>query len=693
MSKKVEINESKVVMLKEPHFKLLLTSVAIISFAMGWYWVKHQEKGALSVMPSSPLKRFQRLGSKDINISINNESKRTRFSKISISIQSSQAWGLMKVSENGQCQFSEPWVMVKKNFFKNIKNENHENSYSFQFKKNDGEISDCFVKSINHDNTAPTVSWDSEEAVEIVSDDQTVVKFTVKDNSENHGLKIKCQWPDSDVFVPCQSPVGIKGRVNLDGPFVVGVIAEDSAGNSSGPIYRTLHRDTKPPRLLMTQAPPKMNSERHPIFKFIGFDDGLGVVAFECLLPGEDVYTSCQSPLELSDLVAGPNALIVRAIDHAGNRSLSQEIAWEYRPGEYRSSITVDVKPGVRGSVLAMKVSKYSRGIAHAGPTYCKKNSEDMKECPSQIFWKSLAPGQNDFKISSHREGFDSSATAFSWFVDTEQPIIRPLALPEKVSFQKTADFSFRAIDPHPGSGIQRWSYQLDGGEEQSFKGAISLKSLSPGKHKLKVFAEDGMGNRSRPYMYSWTVSQERSPIHFISKPKDVLNGSPETLEFEIMGSYKIDCYIDGKKQNSCPSPINIGHFSEGDHIIEWVSRAKDGRSSFQEAFQWTIDRTGPQIQVTKNFGDALAIGEKGEVIFQVSDSSDQLVYLCTLNGKPVECEQRSQIPVFSSKDSPSFFTVVAKDKVGNYSIETLKWIVKDSDQETRQPAFSKGKK
>ncbi len=119
---------------------------------------------------------------------------------------------------------------------------------------------------------------------------------------------------DAAGWQPCASPKTYNPLA--DGPHSVEVRAKDPAGNTdASPAQASWTVDTAPPQTTKGDGPEGAIGPGPVSFEFSSGDSG---ATFLCSLDGATA-SSCPTPYEITDPEPGPHALVVKAVDSAGN--------------------------------------------------------------------------------------------------------------------------------------------------------------------------------------------------------------------------------------------------------------------------------------------------------------------------------------------------------------------------------------
>jgi DNA-binding beta-propeller fold protein YncE len=245
---------------------------------------------------------------------------------------------------------------------------------------------------------------------------------------------------------------------------------------------------------------------------------------FHCALDGGP-YAPCNSTKTYpSGLAEGPHTFYAYATDTLGFEGNPSQYPWTIDTTPPTASIT-----GKPSSPTGSTTASFSFTSNEAGSTFlCARDSVTYAACPSPKVYSSLASGTHVFHVKAiDPAGNVSSATSYSWVIDTTPPTISITSGPSGYAQSTNATFGFSS-----GDSSATFQCKLDGGSYAGCTSPTAFSSLSAGQHTFYVFAVDNLGNQSSPAHRSWTVdTQTHRPDNQIATGttyvgNDVYNGT-----------------------------------------------------------------------------------------------------------------------------------------------------------------------
>jgi hypothetical protein len=134
----------------------------------------------------------------------------------------------------------------------------------------------------------------------------------------------------------------------------------------------------------------------------------------------------------------------------------------------------------------------------------CQLDGSAFSACSSPKTYSGLSQGSHTFSVRAQDgAGNQSSATSFSWKIDTTAPPTPTItSTPANPTKQTKASFKFG--DTETGVGFL---CQLDGSAFSACSSPQSYSGLSMGSHTFSAKAKDAAGNLSSAASFTWTIS------------------------------------------------------------------------------------------------------------------------------------------------------------------------------------------
>ncbi len=194
-----------------------------------------------------------------------------------------------------------------------------------------------------------------------------------------------------------------------DRPHTIVILATDAAGNTASDSIVVTIDTVSPDPVQVGTAPASVTSSTSVTFSFTDTKPG---VSFQCSLDGA-TWSTCTPPVTFSGLAGGPHTLLVRAVDEAGNISVSTQYAWTVQ----RTPPAPAILGGPASATTAhATVFTFS---APAGTTLeCSVDGGTYAPCPAQLSISSLSMGVHSLAVRSVDEAGNVSApTVYKWSV------------------------------------------------------------------------------------------------------------------------------------------------------------------------------------------------------------------------------------------------------------------------------------
>jgi DNA-binding beta-propeller fold protein YncE len=236
-------------------------------------------------------------------------------------------------------------------------------------------------------------------------------------------------------------------------------------------------------------------------FSFTANEPG---ATFHCKLDG-DIYAPCTSPRNYSGLVEGPHIFYAYATDTLGFDGNPTQYPWTIDTTPPTASITAKPASPTGSTTASFSFTsnepgskfQYYRDTGSWGPT--------SPTSTASITYNSLGNGSHTFHVRAvDPAGNVSSATSYSWVIDTTPPTISITSGPSGYAQSTNATFGFSS-----GDSSATFQCKLDGGSYAGCTSPTAFSSLSAGQHTFYVFAVDNLGNQSSPAHRSWTVDTQ----------------------------------------------------------------------------------------------------------------------------------------------------------------------------------------
>lgn len=324
---------------------------------------------------------------------------------------------------------------------------------------------------------------------------------------------------------------------------------------------------------------------------------------------------------------------------------------------------------------------------------FCRINSQSQySQCMPQVILQNLADGSKSLNLYvADRAGNISVPFDYSWIVDTTQPTVAftaPLVANE--IYQKSATFHFIGNDGD-GSGIQGYKCSLNNQALATCSSPQSLNNLADGTNVFRISAVDKVGLESVSIAHEFVVDTQGSSafqILGVTGASDTkmdayltANTTP-VLHWEVSQGnqgYRLHIYNEGKTQQICSfnslsaTTTNqmlsgCGTFAANNKYVAQVVAIRNGIETNSPDFTFTVDYTGPQIQILNIVQNDLM--EKALIEFTVTDISGVAEASCFkkfgTDTKQDNCLGKTSIEYTNLLAGNHGFQISAKDSLGN---------------------------
>ncbi|MES3038918.1 MAG: fibronectin type III domain-containing protein [Bdellovibrionota bacterium] len=458
----------------------------------------------------------------------------------------------------------------------------------------------------------------------------------------------------------CTSPLQL---TNLsEGQHSVAISAVDNAGNVGAPAEVHWLVDVTAPAVQISAVSPIDDSSASITRSFTFNADESSL--FECSMDEGD-FSSCLSPVTLSDLSEGNHLFQVRAIDAAGNVSSPATSSWTSDYTKPELSL-LNVTPA---SEFTNSLSFSVDFSANETTTYiCSIDDGPASECTSPYAGNFGGDGAHFVTIvAKDSAGLVSEPKFINWDVNTSAGTIAFESISPSSAFNLNSPVISLLVSSPAGSNL--WA--TVNGEPVAINGnMLTLMNLSEGQYNIEVNGSDQWGNNFEAINHSFIVDVTNPVISYVVDPNiehpiNVDSISLDILSNEAMNSY--ECNVDSAGFNSCSDLLTFSGLSDGNHLIE--IRGSDLAGNVGEtSFTFIVDTIAPQI-------NASAVQtSSGNFKITVTASEEIASLVCDLDGANYACS----IPETLITLSPGTynFTVKGFDAAGNFSAEVLQLVV-----------------
>jgi hypothetical protein len=188
-------------------------------------------------------------------------------------------------------------------------------------------------------------------------------------------------------------------------------------------------------------------------------------------------------------------------------------------------------------------------------------------------------------------------------------------------------------------SGVRGIYYQIDKGKERTYTGELTgarLNALAEGKHVLRYYAKDKVGNREEVQEFPFTLDKRLPQVSFkvvgdlathggmlylSQRSKLKLSPSPKAGNIRTI-AYQIDMLPEARYHSSVPLPLKSGN-----HKISYYGSDRLGNKSFGQVKNLFLDLQPPKTQVSLKgprfmFRRGLTISPRTIIQLQAGDNA-----------------------------------------------------------------------
>jgi hypothetical protein len=471
--------------------------------------------------------------------------------------------------------------------------------------------------------------------------------------SVSEAATLQCNF-DGKLLASCPNPFTLEPL--SDGAHSITVVATDTAGNAAK-ISHDWIVDSQSPKLVASLVEPLVSpaSSKNAKLEFSSDE----AAQFSCSLDGQPA-AECSSPWTLSDLGEGEHAVVITAMDAAGNSSdqltlnwmvdtIPPKITWYDRtPGEARSasrSFSIHIE--------ANEVVQY----------ICRLNGGQKEECSGDLVINGLMDGEHRFEVyavdaaknvsETHVETWEVAATAIT-SIDKAEPA-------DKITTQSSIEFAFSS------AGAASFECKLDAGAWSACTSLQSYTALKDGAHLFEVRALNALAEYGPAVSWSWSVDAT-APVLSVTQFLPATSLTAETSASAVLSSTEAGvfyCKLNAQAAAPCAAQWSVGGLADGEHHAEFYSEDALGNRSAIVTKDWVVDTVVPVISWS-GFAPSESPTARQEVSATFTGNKKSLSFTCELDGKASECAQS-----FSQSgltEGTHLLTVVARDALGRNS-------------------------
>lgn len=433
------------------------------------------------------------------------------------------------------------------------------------------------------------------------------------------------------------------------------------------------------PSIAYTNTPEALSNVANVSFSYQAQDNLSGVKALECADAAQGPFQNCPSPAQRNLSVEGSKSFFVRAVDNAGNISAVLPYSWVF--DKTPPLITLNQTPSsVSGSTDATFVYTITDAVSGVDTAECALDNAPLARCDlTRSTFSGLTESAHRFRIvATDRAKNRSQEISFSWTIDTTKPTVTITKTPPPFSKDRNGSVEFVGMDG--GQPLNRFECQLDGAGYSACNSPKNFSGLADGSHTITVRGYDNAGNVSDPTSYTWIIDTLAPIVRVVDQPAPYTKENSTTIRYETnetgSGIDKRICTVDGQPVNCDGQTITIPTVAEGNHTATMKVIDRSGNESNEVVIRWTVDRSPPDIRITKA-PSPLTKSSEAEFEFIGKDNDQVVGYTCRLDSGATEaCSSPKKYD--SLPEGNHTFYVRAVDRAGNESVNPamFQWVV-----------------
>lgn len=405
-------------------------------------------------------------------------------------------------------------------------------------------------------------------------------------------------------------------------------------------------------------------------------DSGSGIDRSVCVDSQSNIGVDCGTKLVVAAASEGAHSYDIAAVDRAGNRSLSQNVAF----------VVDRTAPTVSFNLTPSKISNAANsefrfsgvdGLSGIDRLECRLGTAPFATCSSPMM-QTHSQGAQHFEIrATDRAGNISSPLAYDWTIDSSAPTVTITKMPSMYSNSATANFEFVGIDD--GQPLSSFECQLDSGGATACSSPKNYSNLMAGNHSFSVVGIDAAGNRSSAATYSWMVDTTPPTVTIVSSPDTKSSSNQGDFIFSASDSGSgidvIECRLDAGNFASCGSTKSFINLADGLHTVEVRAKDRAGNLSTVASRQWTVDTINPMVTITSGPNPFVNV-KVATIVFTVTDADASASAECRVdNGTYSACASPKLLTELGAGSHTIWLR--AKDSAGNMSAEVSRtWFV-----------------
>jgi len=364
-------------------------------------------------------------------------------------------------------------------------------------------------------------------------------------------------------------------------------------------VEASIVHDDLAPSVSITKQVDAVTSVMTAQVGFMAQDSGSGVDIVYCKADGA-AEAACNMTFNFSSLAEGAHALIVKAMDKAGNESAPANV--NFIVDRTAPIITIN---GPSGMVATPNLSYQISVIESNGlkSVECRLSPSEMnyKDCSSlKSNYTNLASGSYTFEVQVVDKAGNASSKSQSVTIDTSVPSVTITKSPAAIGNIKNVGFEFTGTSG--GKAITKFKCSLDSATMSSCNSPIAYSNLADKNYTFSVLGTNDVGVDSAVQKYSFIIDTVAPTIKIASAPTGTTKNTTAVIVLEasdLNGIKSIQCTLDGATTD-CSSKTATYTVTDGTHTFTAKAIDNAGNSTSTAPITWKVDTT-PDSTIVAN--------------------------------------------------------------------------------------------
>jgi hypothetical protein len=396
---------------------------------------------------------------------------------------------------------------------------------------------------------------------------------------------------------PCRSPLSL--ATVAPGPHTFTVQATTSGGlTDPTPATWTWSVDRDVPETSIESGPTSTSDPSGSRFTFSGADDQTPAdrLRYECAR-NNDQFVPCEVNTTFLEAQTGPQSLLVRAVDLAGNVDPT--------PAAWAWSVDMDPMVTFTSTPPAFTEAADARFAFTVGddltPTEslvitCSFDGALVTPCDSAWMITGVPTGAHAFTVDAVDGNRNVGSATWRWTIDTVAPTAFASTTAAPLTNLTSATVVFGGIDDLSAPDALTFECRADGATAAPCTSPFELTSLGVGSHEVAVRAIDQTGHPSAVASVTWWVDTAIPSVSFAPTPPSVTTTDHATFAFAGSDDrtpgdeLTFECSLDQRTFGACASGVQADALVPGAHTF--AVRAVDGAGnrSAPLTHAWIVD-------------------------------------------------------------------------------------------------------